>query len=516
MILPNRTLYSIHSATCDILGSPMTLYLKYRPKSFADVVGQDHVVTTLERAVERNQLSHAYLLCGTRGTGKTSVARILAKVMLCNGTEDVLIRGKLAEGVEDGSLVDFIEIDAASNRRIDDVRELIERINFTPVVAKAKVYIIDEVHMLTKEAFNALLKTLEEPPEYAYFILATTELHKVPDTIQSRCQRFLFKRVSDDDITRRLQYIVDQEHIKIDRDALRAVARHATGSFRDAISLLDQLRSLEKIGLQDVADRIGRTSGLFVEELLQAVQAKDARRIPDIIKEVETANVPLELLLGDLLQAIREQLHKDIDAQKDFGAALRASEALIRALRDLRASPVPGLAAEAALLRMCAEDTALPMPRQQQPVQTAVHKPVAPAARVTEKTPVRTELPAKHPEEQKPAKSGILHAEELSLENVLRHWADIVKRTTPPSARMSLKNASVSNVDGKTLVLTFPSAFHRDKVSDVTASRNIEQVLHDIFKVSVRIQCKLEAPGSAAIGGADTDLVDAAKEVFGM
>lgn len=492
----------------------MTLYLKYRPKSFADVVGQDHVVTTLERAVERQQLSHAYLLCGTRGTGKTSVARILAKIILCNGTKDETIRKQLVQGVEDGSLVDLIEIDAASNRRIDDVRELIERINFSPVVAKAKVYIIDEVHMLTKEAFNALLKTLEEPPDYAYFVLATTELHKVPDTIQSRCQRFLFKRVSDDDITRRLQYIVDQEHIKIDRDALRAVARHATGSFRDAISLLDQLRSLEKITLQDVGDRVGRTSSLFVEEVLQSLQQKDAQKIPAIMKEVESANIPLELLLGDLLNAIREQLHQEVAKQGDISATLRMSESLIRALRDLRTSPVPGLVAEAALLKICSEDVSVQLQRptasaQQQPATTNP----APKVVTQPKTDMTVSPVAEAP---KAAKPGIIHAEDLSLQGVLKHWTEIVKRTTPPSARMSLKNASVTAVEGKTIVLTFPSAFHRDKVSDVNSSRNIEQVLQDIFKVPVRIQCKLEAITGTAVTESDTDLVDAAKEVFGM
>ncbi len=494
----------------------MTLYLKYRPKSFADVVGQDHVVTTMERAVEQKQLSHAYLLCGTRGTGKTSVARILAKIILCAGTEDEKIQKQLIQGVEDGSLVDLIEIDAASNRRIDDVRDLIERINFSPSVAKAKVYIIDEVHMLTKEAFNALLKTLEEPPPYAYFILATTELHKVPDTIQSRCQRFLFKRVKDDDITRRLQYIVDQEHIKIDRDALRAVARHATGSFRDAISLLDQLRSLEKVSLQDVAERIGRTSTLYIEELLQAVNAKDIARIPKIIEEIEDANTPLDVIIGDLLSVIRTQMHEDIDKNMDHSGYLRMMDTLIQALRDLRVSPVPGLVAESALLSLCAEpqSTRAPAPTLSAPVP-AVRAPARPAAPAA--APEAPKASVKPAEAPKAAKPGIVEAQDLTLENVLSHWTEIVKRTTPPSARMSLKNASVTAVEDKTLILSFPSAFHRDKVSDVNSSRAIEEILLDIFKRPIRIECRLETVGSKKQAApAETDLVDAAKEVFGM
>jgi DNA polymerase-3 subunit gamma/tau len=504
----------------------MTLYLKYRPKSFADVVGQDHVVTTLERAVDQKQLSHAYLLCGTRGTGKTSVARILAKIILCSGTENEIVQKQLIEAVENGSLVDLIEIDAASNRRIDDVRDLIERINFSPVIAKAKVYIIDEVHMLTKEAFNALLKTLEEPPEYAYFILATTELHKVPDTIQSRCQRFLFKRVKDDDITRRLQYIVDQEHIKIDRDALRAVARHATGSFRDAISLLDQLRSLEKVSLQDVAERIGRSSTLFIEELLQAVNAKDIAKIPKIIEEIEETNTPLDVIIGDFLGVIRTQMHEDIDKKIDHSGYLRMMDTLIQALRDLRISPVPGLVAESALLALCSAPMAdAGGHRSASPVLAAPAPAVRPAAKPAPPAPATTHVaapvakPAAPEAIAKTPHPGEVNAEDFTLENVLKHWTDIVKRTNPPSARMSLKNASVTAIEDKCLVLSFPSAFHRDKVNDVNSSRAIEEILQDIFKRPVRLDCRLETVRPAAASSTpatDTDLVDAAKEVFGM
>ena len=194
----------------------MSLYLTYRPLSFADVTGQDHVVTTLEQAAQKGKLAHAYLFAGNRGTGKTSVARILAKTMMMQGIEDETMQKQIKKGVEEGSIVDLLEIDAASNRGIDDIRDLIEKIQFSPVVCNAKVYIIDEVHMLTKEAFNALLKTLEEPPAYAYFILATTERNKIPTTIQSRCQCFPFRNIRDEDIVRRLQFIADSEKIEAD------------------------------------------------------------------------------------------------------------------------------------------------------------------------------------------------------------------------------------------------------------------------------------------------------------
>ena len=213
-----------------------------------------------------------------RGTGKTSIARILAKMLLTKELTDETIQKQVIKAVEEESLVDLLEIDAASYTQVDNIRDLIEKIQFSPVVASAKVYIIDEVHMLSKSAFNALLKTLEEPPAYAYFILATTELHKVPATIQSRCQRFPFRHVREEDIIRHLQYIADQEKITIDRAALRAIAHHAQGGMRDAISLLDQLRSIEKIAVEHVKERIGESGHEYVEALLEAIGQSDKRR----------------------------------------------------------------------------------------------------------------------------------------------------------------------------------------------------------------------------------------------
>jgi len=262
----------------------MSLYRTYRPLSFADVVGQDHIVTTLEQASAQNKLSHAYLFAGSRGTGKTSVARILAKALMTKEIEDQVMQKQIIKNIEEGNIVDLLEIDAASNRGIDDIRDLIEKIQFSPVVASAKVYIIDEAHMLTKEAFNALLKTLEEPPEYAYFILATTELNKIPVTIQSRCQSFPFRRIREEDIIRRLQYIADQERITIEREALRAIANHVDGGLRDAISLLDQMRSLETITLEDIENRVGSTGMQYVEDVLSALSENDSESILKIVK----------------------------------------------------------------------------------------------------------------------------------------------------------------------------------------------------------------------------------------
>lgn len=485
----------------------MALYLTYRPQRFADVVGQDHVVTTLERAVERNQLSHAYLLSGTRGTGKTSVARILAKTILLHGVTDEGVKNRLLKAIEDDTLVDLIEIDAASNRKIDDIRDLIEKIGFSPSVARAKVYIIDEVHMLTKEAFNALLKTLEEPPSYAYFILATTELHKVPDTIQSRCQRFLFRKVRDQDLIQRLQYIVDHEKINIDREALRAIARHAAGSFRDAIALLDQLQSLEKIGLQDVTERTGRGRSTLVDDIIGALNSRDVANILKTVEMIEGSNVPLDLVTSDLLGRMREELHVAIGEKRDLSSTIRTIDVLIEALKDLRLSPVPGLILETALLSLCAD----PITTEKRAISTT--KGVLPLAASAD---AANKAATTIPDSAQVIKPKLIEAEPLTLESVQRHWEDVIRRTEPASARMSLKNGRLARIEGSSVHILFPSAFHRDKVAGAASSRNIEEILQSIFKVPVRIRCELDEEHDRQTAvGVSTDLVEAAAEVFG-
>ncbi|MDD5056024.1 MAG: DNA polymerase III subunit gamma/tau [Candidatus Peribacteraceae bacterium] len=486
----------------------MTLYLTYRPQSFADVVGQDHIVTTLERAIERDRISHAYLFCGTRGTGKTSVARILAKTILLSGITDDNLRTTFTKAIEDGSFVDLIEIDAASNRKIDDVRDLIERINFSPSIVQAKVYIIDEVHMLTKEAFNALLKTLEEPPPYAYFILATTELHKVPDTIQSRCQRFLFHRVKDDDIIRRLQYIADRERITVEREALRAIARHAQGSFRDGIALLDQLRSLEKISLADVTDRIGKTSVGFLDDLLQSLTDRNAERIVETVRQMEEANIPVDTVAGDLLGVAREGLHAMIEKGQSTTESLRMIDILLKSLRDMRSSPLPGLVLEAALLSLCNSE-------ESSPSQVKTRKATDKESRTVTSPPAPPSEPVKIKNDLPPP-SAAIEAEELTAASVARHWETILKMVSSSSVRMSLKDATISGVEGNVITLTFGSSFHQGKVADTKASRAVEEALLTVFKRPVRIHCVTQQESSSPRAmGPDTDLAAAAAEVFG-
>ena len=249
----------------------VALYRAYRPQKFVDVVGQEHIIKTLQNAIELNKVAHAYLFCGPRGTGKTTLAKIMAKAMNCvhGPLKEPCGECEICQGITKGTVSDVIEIDAASNNGADDIRALRDTVKFLPAVGKYKVYIIDEVHMLSNAAFNALLKTLEEPPKHVIFILATTEPYKLPNTILSRCQRFDFQSISIDDILRRLEIVANEENVKISKEALYQIATSAEGGMRDALSLFDQCISFsinEEINLDDVLAVSGNVSYIKIIE----------------------------------------------------------------------------------------------------------------------------------------------------------------------------------------------------------------------------------------------------------
>ena len=258
----------------------MALYRKYRPSVFSDVSGQEHITKILKSEVMSDTVSHAYLFCGTRGTGKTTCAKILAKAISCENPVDGDPCGVCEKCRAYDASLDIVEMDAASNNGVEDVRELREKINFLPIEMKRRVYIIDEVHMLSPGAFNALLKTLEEPPEHVMFILATTELNKIPATILSRCKRFDFRRINADDITKRLEYVSKNEGIGIDKDALKLIATLATGAMRDALSMLELFVGREGITREVAEKTLGVAGNETVIKLISAVANRDAKSSP--------------------------------------------------------------------------------------------------------------------------------------------------------------------------------------------------------------------------------------------
>lgn len=283
-------------------GNYVPLYRKYRPQTLETLVGQEHIKKTLTSAIELGKISHAYLFTGPRGTGKTSTARILAKSLNCKNGPTIHPCGECesCKDITNSIPIDVIEIDAASNRKVEDAQNLLEKVQYVPVNGKYKIYIIDEVHMLTNHAFNALLKTLEEPPENVIFILATTEVHKVLDTIKSRCQRFDFRRITTDDIVKHLRYISDKEQINISDDALFAIAKNSAGGMRDSISLLDQLSLLgitKEITSDDVNSVLGRVSFDILFKISESIISSSHASAIEILNDIYNAgNEPLQIL----------------------------------------------------------------------------------------------------------------------------------------------------------------------------------------------------------------------------
>lgn len=354
------------------------LYRKYRSQSFYEIVGQKHIITSLTNQIKNNQVGHAYLFTGTRGTGKTSIAKIFAKAINCphshNGNP--CNKCEICKSITSGSNVDILEIDAASNNRVDEIRELREKVKYPPVTCKYKVYIIDEVHMLTDSAFNALLKTLEEPPAYVVFILATTEVQKLPATILSRCLRFDFKLLTDEELEKHLKYVFEDSGIKYEKEALTLLAKLGNGSVRDTLSIADMCvaYSNKNVTYSSVIEAVGMTDRQTLKLISECLLAGDQGRLLSAINEVACAGKNLTQLAKDLVGYIRDILivktckdYKDIlklssDNISDLEALskIATSEKLIEILtklssldNDFRYSTSPRNLLEITLVSLC-------------------------------------------------------------------------------------------------------------------------------------------------------------------
>ena len=389
------------------------LYRKYRPKTFDDVVGQEHITETLKKQVETGRLSHAYLFIGTRGTGKTTCAKILAKAVNCEHPVNGNPCNQCAacRGIDDGSVLDVVELDAASNNGVDNVRALRDEAVFSPASVRKRVYIVDEVHMLSNSAFNALLKILEEPPEHLMFILATTELHKVPATILSRCQRHSFKRIPVDTITARLNYVAEQEHLNLQPDAAALLARMADGGMRDALTLLDQCCGNECISTDVVISAIGLAGNLRTAQLLRSVAAGDTagalEQFRDLWQDGKDPSALLDelsMLQRDLLmQAVaprggRELLSGAYDpvTLDELSGAFSSAQLLAnlqsiqQTLGAMASQPNPRIAAELCLIRLCRPELCDDVPTlcaRMDKLEQAVYSGAIPAPRASAPAP---------------------------------------------------------------------------------------------------------------------------------
>lgn len=323
--------------------SYQALYRKFRPQEFEDVKGQEHIVTTLKNQIKADRIGHAYLFCGTRGTGKTTVAKIFAKAVNCEHPVDGSPCGECpsCKAITEGSSMNVIEIDAASNNGVDNIRQIREEVTYRPTEGRYKVYIIDEVHMLSAGAFNALLKTLEEPPSYVIFILATTEAHKIPITILSRCQRYDFHRISIDTIASRLSDLMEQEQVEVEERAIRYVAKAGDGSMRDALSLLDQCIAFhlgEKLTYENVLEVLGAVDTEVFSRLLRRILDEDVTGAIRILGELIDEGRELSQLVNDftwymrnlLLLQSSDDMEEVLDISKDNLEALKEEAALVK------------------------------------------------------------------------------------------------------------------------------------------------------------------------------------------
>ncbi len=428
------------------------LYRKHRSKSLDEVVGQKHITEVLSRALKQGKIAHAYLLTGPRGVGKTSIARILAHEINQLPYED------------ETSHLDIIEIDAASNNGVDDVRDLREKVQLAPVSAKKKVYIIDEVHMLSKAAFNALLKTLEEPPEHVVFILATTNIEKLPDTIISRTQRFGFRSITIEDAISHLRDIATKEHITIDDESLRIIAERGKGSFRDSISLLDQLSSLadNKAGITKslVEQTLGLAPHEIIDRILTAIKASDSQAIIKAYTDSEKSGIEPAVLIDQLLSVTKQNIVTDTQLLPLLDGLLEASESSKPAIKLLTVL----LGAVAPKHKQAAAALAVPAPVISAPVrQLAQPKPaVAPSNSRPQDPSVKPIVADSEPDIPMPPRvAAEAHPENFSWETLLEH----VKANYV--ALYSVLSKCSYELDGETLTLYTVRKFNKTKLDDV-------------------------------------------------
>ncbi|MCL0036220.1 DNA polymerase III subunit gamma/tau [Dehalococcoidia bacterium] len=513
-------------------------YRKWRPQTLADVVGQEPITRTLQNALATGRVAHAYLFFGPRGTGKTTTGRILAKAVNCldNETGEPCNLCSMCQAFTGGRALDLIEIDAASNRSIDEIRALKEKINFAPNVAKFKVYIIDEVHMLTEPAFNALLKTLEEPPSHVIFVLATTEIHKVPATITSRCQRFDFRRIPQAAMVKRLEHICREEGIKADPQALVLIARSATGSLRDAENLLEQMVVYHgpSIEVQQVRTELGLTGDARVRELVKLILARDISGGLTMINRIADDGLDLRQFNRELVDYLREVLLVKADAggATEFTgeemsevkqiAARVSLEEISQAIKlfaqvDFRFSPQATLPLELALVDYSLPLTLIrdlplsgvrPGPVGQpkgRPGQAQGGEPEKGEARTTprlKEEAVAASIPME-PQEAMVGPPVARVAREIprpegssEIEHLQQHWNDFVNACRGEGSGGNLdallrRACRPVSLEGHCLTLGFYAEFQKSKIEDRKYGRMVERKLKEVFGKPYEIRCIL-------------------------
>ena len=486
-----------------------TLYRKYRPATFSEIIGQRHVVRTLQNAVKSGRIGQAYLFAGPRGTGKTSIARIFAKDINCTSRKngEPCQKCDSCKLITDGRSLDIIEIDAASHTGVDNIRELKETVNLPPSALKYKVYIIDEVHMLSGGAFNALLKTLEEPPAHVIFILATTEVHKIPETILSRVQRFDFTRLTIEEIIKRLGELAKLEKVKVDREALEIIAVSSEGGMRNAESLLGQIIALEdkKITAKEVEFILGTVSEKFTADFADLVIQKNYSKVFEKIGELRESGIDFKNFGKSLLNYLRQMLvlkiNPDLGKKLSYELTkerlekingqinaigtdeiLELIDSLQENIEKFKSSPIPQLYLEVSLAKISCK---------------------YPTSTNTEKIDFRDPAPKKETREEKPQKkeADIIQKKQISaplksngnkedFELVLSNWPEIIESLKSYNHSLSsvLKMSQPMLIEAKYLILRTKYSFYNDKIAETQNRLTIEKAIDKISGVNLRVK----------------------------
>lgn len=491
------------------------IYRKWRPATFSDVVGQEHVTRTLQRAIEAGRIGHAYLFCGPRGTGKTTMARLLAKAVNCQNPDHAKRPDNschICQVINEGRFLDLIEIDAASNTGVDDIRDLRDKINFAPSEGRFKVYIIDETHMLSTAAFNALLKTLEEPPPHVIFVLATTEEHKVLTTIKSRCQQFNFRLFSNAEIIGRLKWLAEKESLTVEDEAYTLIAREGAGSLRDAESLLDQLITApgDVITLDRAQQMLGTASMAAIGNLVDAWLAADSAAGLAVIHDALNTGADTRQFCRQMVSYMRDMLllktaGKNLDlalpaAQKAriFEQAQRANRRpLLDAVKIYNSAAMspgnswqPQLPLELAFLESLPETAAEPPPPTYTP---PVQKEPTPQPQPTKIVPPVVEKPVerevKPPVQQAVAEPAKETPAAITLNEVRENWGRLMSEVRRYDRSLPLANAKAINIEGDTIVLGFNYPLIKEKYDQIeSADHKVAQALSNILGKSCKIK----------------------------
>ena len=508
--------------------SYVALYRKFRPAEFSEVKGQEHIVTTLQNQIKANRIGHAYLFCGTRGTGKTSIAKIFAKAVNCESPVDGSPCGNCAtcKSIAAGTSMNVIEIDAASNNGVDNIREIRENVAYSPTEGKYKVYIIDEVHMLSIGAFNALLKTLEEPPEYVIFILATTEAHKIPITILSRCQRYDFKRITAETICARLTELMDKEAVDVEEKALRYIAKAADGSMRDALSLLDQCIAFylgKKLTYDNVLEVLGALDTDVYSGLLRKIIKRDIPAVMSDVEGIVMQGRELSQFVTEFIQYLRNLLFvQSADHLEDFlevstenlaqlkeEAKMIDADALMRYIRvfselsgQIKYSTQKRVLTEVALIKLCKpqmERTYDSLLERLSVIEDQLANGVvtaAPAAAEPEKKPAP-------PKEQPRVKAC-----SDDIRRVIHEWNQIIKECSPVIKSYLIGHRDFRQDGNGGLQIVMRENLAADLLGSEDLRKELENVIYNRYGKEVSVQyISVEQDSSATANLIDVDYI---------